>query len=129
MTIDATGNVIKQNSNCEPPIFLYQYMYVNNDGSIPVFQMVSADHKAMHIAYFLQKIISTGNEPLYMVVCDFSWVILIAIAQVFAKCVDLRNYLKKCYDIVNNYNDSLPSCFLRLDIKSFCIHDNKVEMP
>lgn len=119
MTIDATGGVIRRNSKCEPPMFLYQCMFVNDDGSIPVFQMVSADHKAMHIAYFLQKIISVGNEPPRMVICDFSWAILIAISQVFAKSIDLRNYLKKCYNILNNFNDTLPYCFIRLDVSHF----------
>lgn len=59
-------------------------MYIDNDGSIPVFQMVSADHKSMHIAYFLRKIIAKGNEAPRMVVCDFGWAILIAVAEIFA---------------------------------------------
>lgn len=119
MTLDATGGIIKRNSHGEPPIFLYQCMYVSNDGSIPVFQMVSADHKAMHIAYFLQKIISAGNEPPRMVVCDFGWAILIAVAQIFGKCIDLRHYLKKCFNIVHGNNDTLPSCFIRLDVSHY----------
>lgn len=88
-------------------------------GSIPVFQMVSADHKAMQIAYFLQKIISVGNQPPRMVICDFSWAILIAVSQVFTKCIDLRHYLKKCFNILNGFNDILLSCYIRLDVSHF----------
>lgn len=117
MTIDATGGVIKRYSNCEPPIFLYQCMYVDNDESIPVFQMVSADHKSMHIAYFLRKIIAKGNKAPRMVVCNFGWAILIAIAEIFAKCIDLRHYLKKCFNILHGI-DTIP-CFIRLDVSHF----------
>lgn len=113
------AEVIKRYSNCEPPIFLYQCMYVDNDGSIPVFQMVSADHKSMHIAYFLRKIIAKGNEAPRMVVCDFGWAILIAIAEIFAKCIDLRHYLKKCFNILHGIDDTILSCFIRLDISHF----------
>lgn len=119
MTIDATGSVIKRFSNSEPPIFLYQCMYVDNNGSIPIFQMVSADHKSMQIAYFLRKIISKGNEAPRMVVCDFGWAILIAVAEIFAKCIDLRHYLKKCFNVLHGINDTMPSCFIRLDVSHF----------
>lgn len=119
MTIDATGGVIKRSSKYDPPIFLYQCIFADNNGSFPVFQMVSADHKSMHIAYFLRKIISKGNQAPHTIVCDFGWAILIAIAEIFAKCIDLRDYLKKCYNILHGYNDSIPSCFIRLDVSHF----------
>jgi len=118
MTIDATGGVIKRSSKDEPPIFLYQCVFIDTNGSVPVFQMISADHKSMHIAYFLRKIISKGNQVPRMVVCDFGWAILIAVAEIFAKCSDLRDYMKKCYNILHGY-DSLPSCFIRLDVSHF----------
>jgi len=62
MTIDATGDVMKRSSKDEPPIFLYQCVFVDTNGSVSVFQMISADHKSMHITYFLRKIISKGNQ-------------------------------------------------------------------
>ena len=45
-------------------------MFINLDRNISVFQIVSADHKVVQIAYFLQKIISVGNESPRMVICD-----------------------------------------------------------
>jgi len=81
--------------------------------------MVSADHKSMHIAYFLRKIISKGNQTPRMVVCDFGWAILIAVAEVFAKCIDLQYYLQKCYNILHGHHDSIPKCFIRLNVSHF----------
>jgi len=54
-----------------------------------------------------------------VVVCDFGWAILIAVAEIFAKYSDLRDYLKRCYNILHGYNDSIPSCFIRLDVSHF----------
>lgn len=119
MTIDATGGVVSKSSNCESPVFLYQCMFVDSDGSFPVFQMISADHKSMHIAYFLRKILSQGNSAPRMVVCDFGWAILIAVAEVFAKCIDLRNYMKTCYNILHGIPDKIPLCYIRLDVCHF----------
>lgn len=117
MTIDASGGFVKKSSPQEPPIFLYQCMFVDdNNISIPVFQMISADHKAMHIAYFLRKIISRGMAIPHTVVSDFGWAILIAIAEVFAKCSDLRDYLQRCYGILMGTVHTLPFCYIRLDV-------------
>lgn len=50
-------------------------------------------------------------------VSDFGWAILIAVSNVFAKCIDLRDYLQKCYAIVVSNNISgIPSCYIRLDV-------------
>jgi len=51
------------------------------NGNVPVFQIISADQKSMHIAYFLRKIISKGNQAPR----------LITVAEIFAKCSDLRD--------------------------------------
>jgi len=55
MTIDATGGIIKRSSKDELPIFLYHCVFVDTNGSVSVFQMISANHKSMHIAYFLKE--------------------------------------------------------------------------
>jgi len=89
MTIDATGGVINRSSKDEPSIFFYQCVFVDTNGSVPVFQIISADHKSMHTAYFLRKIISKNNQAPRTVVCDFGWAILIAVANIFAKFSDL----------------------------------------
>jgi len=67
---------------------LYQCIIVSKDGSIPVFQMISADHRALMIAFFLCNIIAAGVSIPRTDVTDFGWVILIAISDVFAKRVN-----------------------------------------
>lgn len=117
LTLDATGGIIKREASQDSPIFLYQCVFVNKDGSIPVFQMISSDHRAMIIAFFLRNIIAKGIPIPYTVVSDFGLAILIAVSNVFAKCNDLKDYLQKCYmTIVMGNTSMIPSCYIRLDV-------------
>lgn len=117
LTIDATGSIIKRGSSQDPPIFLYQCVLVSKDGSVPVFQMVSANHRAVMIAFFLRNIIAKGVSVPRTVVSDFGWAILIAVSDVFAKCLNFRDYLQKCYaSAVLGNIDILPSCYIRLGV-------------
>lgn len=117
LTIDATGGIIKRESSQESPIFLYQCVLVSKDGSVPVFQMVSADHRAMMIAFFFRNIIAKGVLAPRTVVTDFGWAILIAASNVFAKCIDFKDYLQKCYAAAVLRNiDMIPACYIRLDV-------------
>lgn len=65
--IDATGGVIRSESEGDPAVFLYQCMLVTHEGSVPVFQMVSADQTALQIAHFLASILAQ-NVPIPPVV-------------------------------------------------------------
>lgn len=121
LTIDATGGIIKRETSQDPPIFLYQCILVSKEGSVPVFQMISADHRAVIIAFFLRNIIVKGVSPPLVIVSDFGWAILIAASDVFAKCVDFRDYLQKCYSVVTDNINVLPSCYIRLDV-SHLVH-------
>jgi len=117
LTIDATGGIIKRASSQDSPVFLYQCVLVSKDGSVPVFQMVSSDHRAVMIAFFLRNIIAKGIPASSTVISDFGWAILIAVSDVFAKYVDFRDYLQKCYaSAVLENIDMLPSCYIRLDV-------------
>lgn len=60
MTLDATGGIIKREASQDPPIFLYQCVFAHTTGRVPVFQMISADHRAIMIAFFLRNIIAKG---------------------------------------------------------------------
>ena len=57
------------------------------------------------------------------IVSDFGKAILISVAQVFAYCVDLQDYLKKFYQIIMviGYSE-IQNSYLRLDM-SFCQND------
>jgi len=93
LTLDATGDIIKREASQDPPIYLYQCVFVIKEGSIPVFQIISADHRAMTIAFFLRNIIAKNIPIPRTVISDFEWVILIAVSNVFAKCYDFKDYL------------------------------------
>ena len=61
-----------------------------------------------------------GNLPPRMVVSDFSWAILIAVAQVFSRCIDLKHYLNTCFNMLNGPDNILsPYCYIRLDVSHF----------
>lgn len=116
MTLDATGSIIKREASQDPPIFLYQCVFADTTGSVPVFQMISADHRAIMIAFFLRNIIAKGIPAPRTVISDFGYAILIAVANVFAKCIDFRDYLHKCYMTIMGNVSMLPPCYIRLDV-------------
>lgn len=69
------------------------------------------------ISFFLRNIIARNVPIPRTVVTDFGWVLLIAVSDVLAKCVNFRDYLQKCYDTVILGNISiLPTCYVRLDV-------------
>lgn len=57
-----TGSIIKRELLQDSPIFLYQCVLVSKDGSVPVFQMISTDHRTVMIAFFLRNI-TAKNIP------------------------------------------------------------------
>ena len=120
-TIDATGGIVTLADKHDPSIMLYQCMIITNKGSVPVFQMVSADQTALAIGYFLWFILSKGAPILLIVVTDFGWALLPAVAKVFGMCHDLRNYLQTCYNVAVLGTDILPQTYIRLDV-SHLIH-------
>lgn len=97
LAIDATGSLAKKlclpNNELSPHLFLYECVCVSDLGNFPSFQMISAKQDASIISYFLSEIVRAGAPAPRMVVADFSKAILIAIARVFANCVDLSNYM------------------------------------
>ncbi|CAH3883825.1 unnamed protein product [Pieris brassicae] len=53
LAIDATGSIAKRSNAGAPHIFLYQCVLITADGSIPCFQMVSANQRSLIISSFL----------------------------------------------------------------------------
>jgi len=103
IAIDATGSVckrIKYEHNKSKHIFLYQCMSVTSHRSMPVFQMLSAEHDTVAITTWLLKILSCNIPRPRMVVCDFSHAILTSVSKVFADKSNLREYMQTCFDIV-----------------------------
>ncbi|EFN66884.1 120.7 kDa protein in NOF-FB transposable element, partial [Camponotus floridanus] len=124
LTVDATGSIGKKlrlpNGEKSPHLFLYECVCVSELGNFPAFQMISAKQDASMISYFLSEIIRDGAPIPKIVVTDFGKAILIAIAHIFANCIDLRHYLQICYNIINNICcNNIPQCYMRLDISHF----------
>lgn len=114
--IDATGGIAKRDKSHEPHIFLYQCVLVTKEGSVPTFQMVSADQRSLIVANFLRLILATNAPIPPIVVTDFGWSLLIAVAEIFGRCSSFNDYLQKCYNAIINKSTLLPSTFMRLDI-------------
>jgi len=123
LAIDATGSIGKKinlpTGEKSPHIFLYQVLCVSDVGNFPVFQMVSTKQDASMISHFFSEIIRDGAPIPRMVVSDFGKAILIEIARIFAGCSHLSHYLQLCYNIINNQNNIIPSCYIRLDVSHF----------
>lgn len=117
MTINATGGIATKGSSQDPPIFLFQCMIAGSEQSQPSFQFLTANQKALAVAYFLRTILSKGVPPPRTVVTDFGWAILIGVAEVCSRCADLRDYLQKCYNVAAlKKPEYLPYCYIRLDV-------------
>lgn len=116
LVIDATGGIVERDKDGGPHVFLYQCMLVTTEGSVPVFQGISNDQSSMQIGNLFRLILAKGAPIPPVTVSDFGWAILIASAQNFGKCSDLKDYLQQCYDIVQNQSDRLPATYIRLDV-------------
>ena len=116
LTIHATGGIAKRTKKHEPYIFLYQCMLVTDSGSVPAFQIVSADHRALRVAQFLRLIIAANGPISRVVVTDIRWALMIAVVEIFGKCASFQDYLQRCHDAIEHKVVTLPSAFLRLDV-------------
>lgn len=90
-------------------------MSVTTYGSMPVFQMLSAEHDTVAITSWLLKILSQGI-PIQMVVCNFSQALLIYISIAFAHKRNLHEYMQICYDVLTGHSTVPPSTYIRLNI-------------
>ena len=123
LIIDVSGSfalpVVLPNGKKSPHIMMFCCICQTEAYTFPAFHMVSAKQDAQAITDFLAQIRKRVPAP-RMTVSDFSMAILIAIARVFANCVDFQDYLKRCYQIIMSIgNPVLPSCFIRMDVSHF----------
>lgn len=121
LTIDATGSIVKRATKQNPHVFLYQCMVVTKEGSVPVFQMVSADQRSFLIAHFLRFILIKGASQPPTVVCDFGRAMVNVVAEVFGRCNNLRDYLQKCFNAVVQGSHVILASYIRLDVSHFIV--------
>lgn len=91
-------------------------MLVTRVGSVPTFQMVSADHRTLSIAQFLRLILAANVPIPRVVVTDFGWALMMAVVEIFGKCSSLQDYLQRCHDAIKDKPVSMPTTYLRLDV-------------
>lgn len=108
--------IIFPNGKKSPHLFFCPAVFKSEEYTFPVFHIVSAKLEAQRIAHFFAEIKKRVKSP-GTVISDFSKAILIAAAKVFAECVDIQDYLKRCYQIQMSIGyPETPDCFIRLDI-------------
>jgi len=91
-------------------------MRVSSAGSVPVFQMLSADHTAIAITTWLLTILSNNVAIPKIVVCDFSMALLTSIAIPFGKRADLQNYMNTCFEILTNKTKITFATYIRINV-------------
>lgn len=119
LTIDAIGSVVKRDKKQDSHVYLYQCMLVTKEGSVPVFQMITADQRSFQIANFLRFILTKGVPYPPIVTCDFGRAIVNAVSEIFGRCSDLPDYLQKCYNVVVAGSTVMPATYIRLDVSHF----------
>lgn len=61
-------------------------------------------------------------------IMDDSKALLKSCSDSFARCHNINDYIRKCFDVLDGKTSKLPSCFLRLDIAHWVksLHRNKI---
>lgn len=127
--IDATGSIVTSANLLSglgldhiklPHIFLYLIVAITAEGvSVPVAQFLSADQRSIAISYFLQSwLIAVKKPPKEIIIYD-SAALLKSCVLSFTSCESVKGYIQRCFTILNGSENSLPSCFIRLDISHF----------
>lgn len=139
ISMDATGGLVSNDGMLPytesgkkislPHIFLYLICVKNENGkSIPVAQMLSAQQDTKKINYFLERFSEEFQCPDEVVVDD-SAALLKSCANVFGRCINIDEYLGKCFNVLDIGDiQRLPKCFIRLDVAHFVknLHKSKV---
>lgn len=85
-----------------PHIFLYLIcLKMQNGKSIPIAQFLSAQQVTVKIKYFLQRFVENFGQP-DEVNLDEVAALQKACVNIFANCQDMKEYVNKCFNILNN---------------------------
>ena len=79
--------------------------------------MLSSQHDALSISFWLERWIVEGAKIPKAIVCDFSRALLNAAVKAFTRCNDLNEYICKLHDAANN--GVFDDCLIRVDICHF----------
>lgn len=124
LSIDATGgvlaSVVPANDAilaCDKkPNFLYLLKASTRTGSsVTVGQMISQRHSSLKIGEWLRSWVQTVPLPSEMVM-DESSALILASVQALASCDTVAQYLKQCFDVLEEKSTQLPPCYIRLDV-------------
>lgn len=124
LSLDATGGVLAPVIPpkdailaCDKkPNFLYLLKASTLTGSsVTVGQMISQRHSALKIAEWLRSWVQSVSTPMEIVM-DESSALILATVQAFASCNTVAQYLKQCFDVLEERTTELPKCYIRLDV-------------
>lgn len=115
--IDATGSIIKRickaDGSMSRHMFLYHGVINCKNGQFSIFQMISENHNANSIHFWLAEWLRLGAPVPKEVVCDSSRALLIAIIRAFTNYNSIEDYSDSLK------NASLPNCYVRIDVAHF----------
>lgn len=101
-----------------PHIFLYLIVAKTRTGSsVVVGQMLSADQKASTIGFWLDWWLNRFKPP-EEAIMDESAALMKACILRFALCT-VKEYVRRCFAVLNGSKAMLPSCYIRNDISHF----------
>lgn len=120
--IDATGGVVKKfrdgKNKKTSEIFLYQIVINFNHTTQSVYQMLSEEHDAYIITFWLQRWLRLNAKAPREVVCDGSRALLNAISLAFNQR-SLSEYINICYENAKNGTQIDSITYIRLDTAHF----------
>lgn len=130
ISLDATGGIVKNDAvftdirccvpdSTAPHVFLYLIsLKTNNGSSVPVGQMISAQQDSTRISYFFSRWLEDFKMPKEVTI-DASMALKKSCASSFAGCLNIADYLSKCFEVLLGKNTSLPACYIRIDVAHF----------
>lgn len=98
------------------------FLHLNNERSVPMYQMISQDHSAIQISLMLKTCRAQNNhfKP-HEIIMDHSAGLLLANVDSFTDFKSVHQYLDFCFEILHNKDSSGDSTYIRLD-RSHVVH-------
>lgn len=134
ISIDAAGSLVlpPKNSNISENgknshIFLYAMMAKTSYTSVPISQMLSQQHSLNFISFWLRTWLQMAVKPEEEVVDD-SAALIGALVKAFTDAPNTKQYIKRCFDLLNQKPVNYLECYIRLDRSHFIKTINKNKM-
>lgn len=125
ITLDATGSIFQplklpNGYELSKRLFLYVIILINQfDVCVPLCQMITDSHDTASVsAWLLQWLKNVRCHP-DEVITDDSSALVAANVRTFSDFTCVKDYLLRCFSILNGNKEELPKTFIRLDTSHF----------